>query len=174
MPRAAAAGIRKGRAGRELGLVVPSVPESLELQSCSLSIAERGEMAAFFAVQAAAGTDSMMAADDNMADEPGTIHLENCLLRGQATVLRVYDGEPLNFSWENGLAITGDRFLVVSGAPIAPRHSHHLQLSLEHVTAVVGRGLFARSPAVSRRRICAIRKLSAVTAFCWPWGPVRW
>jgi serine/threonine-protein kinase len=121
-------------------LFVAERPETLELQSCTLSIAERGEMAAFFAVQAAAGTDSMMASDDNMADEPGSLHLENCLLRGQATVLRVHDGEPLHFSWENGLAITGDRFLVVSGAAIAPRHPHHLQLSLEHVTAVVGRG----------------------------------
>ncbi|HEY5315189.1 MAG TPA: hypothetical protein VIK18_21840, partial [Pirellulales bacterium] len=122
-------------------LFVAERPESLELDSCTLTIAERGEMAAFFAVQAAAGTDSMMAADDSMPDEPGTVHLENCLLRGQATVLRVYDGEPLNFSWENGLAIAGDHFLVVSGSPIAPRHPHQLHVSLEHVTAVVGRGI---------------------------------
>ncbi|HEX3659596.1 MAG TPA: protein kinase [Pirellulales bacterium] len=121
-------------------LFVAERPESLELDSCTLSIVDRGEMAAFFAVQAAAGTDSMMAIDDSMPDEPGTIHLENCLLRGQATVLRVYDGEPVNFSWENGLAIAGDRFLAVSGSPIAPRHPHQLQVSLEHVTAVVGRG----------------------------------
>lgn len=121
-------------------LLAAERPESLELDSCTLSIADRGDTASFICVQAAAGTDSMMALDESMPDEPGLIHLENCLLRGHATVLRVLDSEPVNFSWENGLAITGDRFVVVSGTPTSPRHAHRLQISLEHLTAVVGRG----------------------------------
>ncbi len=82
----------------------------------------------------------MMASDDMMPDEPVSIHLENCIARGEGVMLRTSDLEPVTFSWDNGLAATTERFMVVGSGPVAPRHGHHVRLALRHLTAVVGAG----------------------------------
>jgi hypothetical protein len=75
-----------------------------------------------------------------MPDEPAAIHIENSIIRGEGVVLRTSDMEPVNFTWDNGLAATTERFLVVGSGPVAPRHAHHVRLALRHLTVVVGTG----------------------------------
>jgi len=115
-------------------------PESLELERCSLTIRRRAEQVAFFDMQPATGTNSMMANEEQLIDEPAIIHLEDCIVRGEAIVLRTSDLEPVHFTWENGLAVTTECFLSVGGGQLAPRHMQHVRLTLRHLTTVVGSG----------------------------------
>lgn len=112
-------------------------PEAVELDSCALTIRNRTDEVSFFHVRAVTGADSMMAADE-LNDEPPTLELENCVIRGEADVLRVSELEPVKLVWDNGLVVTSGHFLVATGGQVAPRHGHAVRISLKHLTAVVG------------------------------------
>jgi serine/threonine-protein kinase len=121
--------------------------ESLELHRCSLTVrnavgmvAQHPEVA-FFHVRAALGFDSMMAGDEAMPDEMVDIDLENCIIRGEAVLLRVDDVEGVALTWDNGFLATTERLVTVVGGVAAPRSDHHVRVVLRHITANLGAGL---------------------------------
>ena len=68
------------------------------------------------------------------------VRLEHCIVRGEASLLRVAEMQPASLSWQNGLLAVGDSALVVAGGQ-SQMVDTQVRLDLSHVTAVVGRGL---------------------------------
>jgi serine/threonine protein kinase len=96
---------------------------------------------AFFDVKAAPGSSSM-AMNPSEADETIVdIELENCIARGEATLVRDNDLQPLKLQWDNGLLATSERMLVAAGGSTQPRQVGQAQIQLRHLTASVQAGL---------------------------------
>jgi len=72
---------------------------------------------------------------------PLAIDLRHCIVRGEATLLRVDQMFPFRFSWNNGLLATTERLLQAGGATIAQAAGNHIKIELNHVTAVMKRGM---------------------------------
>ena len=81
-----------------------------------------------------------------------TIALVDCILRGEAVVLRAPDQWPIQFSWENGLLLTTEQLLAADGGERTAASGESLQLDLQHLTAVVRGGLcrFNQGPSGPR------------------------
>ena len=93
---------------------------------------------AVFAMSTPPGVPSAMMNDETMpAPDAVEIRLENCIVRGEATLLRSVDSQPASLFWNNGLAALADSLLVVRGGSMAPRNSS-VRLDLQHVTVAVG------------------------------------
>jgi serine/threonine-protein kinase len=100
---------------------------------------------ALFGMSVPPGMPAMMNTDDALATtapEPVDIRLDNCIVRGDATLLRAADVQSASFVWENGLLAIADAALVVRGSSTAPR-GPGVRFELRHVTAAVG-GEFVR------------------------------
>lgn len=117
--------------------------ESIELQSCSLTVRNGAGNGAtfqpgvsFFSLRSSPGVDSMMMAEESRAAPAFELRLENCVARGEATFLSVSDPRAFKFAWTNGLLATTEPFLVAGGA--APGREDEVSLALRHVTAAVG------------------------------------
>lgn len=93
---------------------------------------------AVFSMSTPAGSPSAMMNDDAMPlPNPVDIRLENCLVRGEASLLRSVDSQGASLSWNNGLAALADSLLVVRGGATAPRNAA-VRVDLQHVTVAVG------------------------------------
>jgi serine/threonine-protein kinase len=120
--------------------------ESLELHHSSITIVNAAGQSArhpdvsFFHVREAPGFDSMMAVDESMPDEAVHISLEDCVARGEATILRVDDDQPTTFAWDNGLVATSERMIAIGGGAVSPRHEHRVHVTLRHLTMALGGG----------------------------------
>ena len=124
--------------------------ELLRFEKCSLSIrntsAPQSPYTAgvdFFQIKPAAGGE-MMNMGPPLADrqEPAVkIELKDCILRGEATVLRSDKMQPVDFSWENGLLATSQRLVAAGSGAVPPSKAEHLAINLRHVTALVYGGL---------------------------------
>ena len=100
------------------------------------------ENAAFF--QLAPGRDLIATRleDPNGQDSRAvSIDLENCVVRGEATVLWTVDACPVRMSWKNGFLATTDRLLDVTIQKNSTPGVPWIKLSLSQVTAVMDRGL---------------------------------
>jgi hypothetical protein len=69
------------------------------------------------------------------------VALADCVVRGEATFLRSEMMQPIELSWQNGFLATTEWFLSADGGEETPQPGAGIQVSLEHLTAVVGRGL---------------------------------
>jgi hypothetical protein len=58
------------------------------------------------------------------------INLRNCLVRGEATLLRADESVPVQLKWVNGLLITTERMVNVQGAQHAARNGEYIHLDL--------------------------------------------
>jgi serine/threonine-protein kinase len=121
--------------------------EALQLEHCAVTIrnaSEQGrayhEDVAFLRLVGAPGSGSMMGTEE-IAMEPLSIQLRDCLVRGEATFLAHFDVQPCHLSWTNGLLATTDRLLESHGGRKAPRSGDELTLDLRHLTADVRKGL---------------------------------
>lgn len=126
---------------------------SVRLERCSLTIRNSalGQTAyhprvTFFQVKSAPGAGSMMfefgAAEPAERDDLTTsIELQNCVARGEATLMAVDDLQPARLTWDNGLLVTSERLLASGGGQMAPRQTGHLSAELRHITAAVRSGL---------------------------------
>jgi serine/threonine-protein kinase len=123
---------------------------SVRLNKCTLSIRNASEQmgayhqeVAFFRVRPAKDDDR--ANDDATAAplESAVIDLIDCVVRGEATLLRAEGEQPACLTWDNGLLAITERVLWASGGARMPRPGEVLQFDLRHLTAVV-RGGFAR------------------------------
>ena len=94
--------------------------DSLVLNFCTLTIenslrsgVSRHQNVAFFAVapdrplspQPLAGAQS---------DVAHRIRLTDCMVRGEATLVRTEEGAPYHLDWENGLLVTSERLFLVA------------------------------------------------------------
>ncbi len=123
---------------------------SVRLNKCTLSICNASDQmgayhqeVAFFRVRPAKDDDR--ANDDATAAplESAAIDLVDCIVRGEATLLRAEDEQPACLTWDNGLLAITERLLWATGGARMPRPGEVLQFDLRHLTAVM-RGGFAR------------------------------
>jgi hypothetical protein len=96
---------------------------------------------AFFRVGPRATGESMMMPVEGRALPLLAVKLDNVIARGQATVLRAESAQPIRLSWSNGLLVTSERLLELTGSSRPPRAGAHVKLTLSHLTAVVQGGL---------------------------------
>lgn len=120
--------------------------ESLKLQRCLLTIRNAGDRGdafhadvAFFRVRGLLDAQTLL--DEPVAGPRSTIALTDCIVRGEATVLRLHHLRPVQLVWENGLLATSERLLASDGGTRAPAAGETIGIELQHVTAVLGRGL---------------------------------
>jgi len=76
-----------------------------------------------------------------MASTQVEVDLINCIVRGEATMVRMPQAVPLSLTWSNGFLITSETLLSTGGATMRPTRGEHIRLDLEHVTAIVDEGL---------------------------------
>jgi serine/threonine protein kinase len=69
------------------------------------------------------------------------VELSNTVARGDAVFLRSHDLQPLRLDWDNGLLVTDERLIEVSGSPMQQEADARIELTLRHLTAAVRRGL---------------------------------
>jgi hypothetical protein len=120
---------------------------SLQLDRCWLTIrnatpqrTSQHPSVAFFDIKAPPDTGAM-AMDGATAEHSVNIDLRSCIVRGEATLLRCEDLQPLRFDWDNGLLATSERLLVAKGGEMANRPNGQISIDLRHVTAHVRSGL---------------------------------
>ncbi len=114
----------------------------LELERCTLTI--RGQPlypVAFFDIKAPPGYKSMGMNGGAVESRTVNITLQNCVARGEATLVRDSDLQSVRFEWENGLLVTSERVLVADGGSVQPQREPRAEVFLQHVTASVGSGL---------------------------------
>ena len=141
--------------------------EMTRLEKCVLTIRNAAEDqgayhqdAAFFRVKAAPGADTAGPLEsagahvpEPVPTPPVAISLSDCVVRGEAVVLRVQHARALRLAWVNGLLATSERLLVADGSPQAAGPGETLKIDLQHVTAVVRSGLcrFVRNESAPRQ-----------------------
>lgn len=95
---------------------------------------------AVFAMSVPPGMPAMMNNDEATAPampDPVDVRLDNCIVRGDAVLMRAADAQSAAFVWENGLLNVTDSALVVRGSQAAGR-GPGVRFELRHVTAAVG------------------------------------
>ena len=118
--------------------------QHLHLQNATVTIegAERApSMAAFMQIQPLRTSDRMMAEDSVNGPTPPFIELSCCIVRGAGSLLRIPEGLPSRFRWEQGLFVSSERLIEIGGSQLMPRATSGVKLELNNVTAIVGRGL---------------------------------
>jgi hypothetical protein len=122
--------------------------ESLRLDGCILTVRNASESAgalhpdvSMFDIRAVPGPGLMSSDDAPVVRPPALLQLKNCILRGEATVVRSNELQPVQITWENGLLATTERFLSATGGPSDPKPQGETQLELRHVTALMRGGL---------------------------------
>lgn len=128
-------------------LIATQRVDQVELKSCTLTVRNhlRGGLAqhpdvSMILVRAATGFDAMMADEVANDNNPGVM-LENCVCRGEATLLKVADLQAIDFTWNNGLLTTSENLVTVLGGQVMPRPDNRLRINLRHLTASLGQGL---------------------------------
>ena len=130
--------------------------EQLRLQRCWLTIRNASDQLVSYhpdvsfvetsGLAAANGMPSAGRSPDEAAQSE--IVMEQCVVRGEATLLRCRHPVPLRFSWNNGLLATPERMIVSDSSPIAnTEQPAQLDLMLRHVTLAARHGvaLFSNS-----------------------------
>jgi hypothetical protein len=73
--------------------------------------------------------------------EPFQIQMTDCVVRGDAELLRALDAVPLDFTWTNGLFASSDRMFRIGGSSQPARVTELVRIRLQHVTAHARGGL---------------------------------
>ena len=123
--------------------------ETVRLERCSLTIRNASDQlgayhqdVAFFRLKASPGLNGAAPAELPTAAQLARIELADCIVRGEATFLRVEDLQAVQLAWENGLLVTSERFLSAEGGEKPPTSEEMIRITLRHVTAVVRGGLY--------------------------------
>lgn len=114
--------------------------EALELRQCCMTIrnATGGWDVAFMRLKASPFADSVLG--ESLEQQRVQITLEDCVARGEAVLLHNEGMQPIQLQWNNGMLSTTE-WLLAADCSDAFRPSYTTQLSLDHVTALIGRGL---------------------------------
>lgn len=120
--------------------------ESLQIERCSLTVRNLSQSGdafhddvAIVRVVAPPGGGSMLAPEEY--NEPVSIQLRDCLVRGEADLLVQEDAQPCQFTWANGLASLNGHFVVSQSARRLPPARDRLKLELTHLTVDARDGL---------------------------------
>ncbi len=117
----------------------------LDFENCTFTVRSQPPYyggVAIFDVKSPPGAGTMdMSSGTAMGSHVVSIHLENCVARGEATLLRDTDLQAVRLTWTDGLLAIGERMLVTEGASLEPRQETTVEVVLRHVTAMVGGGL---------------------------------
>ena len=129
-------------------LVETRQAEQLRFEGCVLTIRNAGagtsgfhEDITFFNVKAAPGVDTMMHNPDAPPVHPVNLDLQNCIARGEAALIHSADAQPLALEWDNGLLAISDPLLLAEGTSATPPLGGHVEINLNHLTAITGGGL---------------------------------
>jgi hypothetical protein len=129
----------------------------LRLDRCWLTIrnateqrASQHPFVAFFDIKAPADTGAMAMEHAAVPEHTVNIQMDNCVARGEASLLRCEDLQPVSLTWDNGLLVSTERLLVARGGEMANRVNGQISINLRHVTAHVRSGLCLISNAEGR------------------------
>jgi serine/threonine-protein kinase len=114
---------------------------SFTIRNASLDRTAYNAGVAFFDIKAPPGGGSMAMDPAAIDDPPVEIDVHNCIVRGEAVLVRDNELQPLRLKWNNGLLATSERLLVATGGPTEPRKQGTIEIQLEHVTAMMQGGL---------------------------------
>jgi hypothetical protein len=89
----------------------------------------------------------------NPAEAVTRIDINDCLIRGEATLLRANEMFPLRMNWTNGLFISSERLLNLGGRAYPGNSRDAVQVSLENVTAMLNRGFGLVSTTEAARHL---------------------
>ncbi len=121
-------------------LVQISNVEAIQLERCTLTVSQilddPATKAAFFRLEQA----PILLEDE---EQPRCeIDLQDCIVRGEADLLRLKGSVPLKLQWSNGLLATNRRLLEVTGfEAINDANAAGVEIELNHVTAAMQDGL---------------------------------
>jgi hypothetical protein len=134
-----------GVASEGFAIVSSRGAESVRLERCWLTIRNAAHYAgvAFLHVDVAPRHDALVASTAAGEEKPIDVRLEDCVVRGEATLLATTDQQPVRLFWKNGLLVTPQRLIELRGAGAARSalDMSLLQVDLQHLTAYVGQGL---------------------------------
>ena len=74
-------------------------------------------------------------------EQAAKITLTDCIVRGEAVVVRAESLQPVHFAWTNGLLLTSEQLLWAAGGDTMPGPGQDIQVQLKHLTATVEAGL---------------------------------
>ncbi|MGE0608346.1 MAG: protein kinase [Pirellulales bacterium] len=139
--------------------------ELVRLERCSLTIrnASSNRQAihsdvSFVDVTAPAG-DGMMMDDDAQVPMPPAIvglQMQNCVVRGEASLLRSRDQQPISLQWDNGLLATTEALYYSQARPMPARQPGLVRIELRHITAYALGGLCRTAASDSARFLLPI------------------
>ncbi|MEZ6118462.1 MAG: serine/threonine-protein kinase [Pirellulaceae bacterium] len=86
---------------------------------------------------------AMDAPSDNGMSTTMEVRLQDCIVRGQANLLRSNIGVPVRLNWQNGLFVSTERMIRMGGVRQRASQGERIMISLEHVTAWMERGFAA-------------------------------
>ena len=97
---------------------------------------------AFFEIMPPVQTDASGISSTPAGREmPVVVDLTDCVVRGEANLVRSDVAQPLRLAWRNGLLVTTERLIVTGGAVQPALHGEHMEIDLNHLTAVADQGL---------------------------------
>ena len=114
---------------------------SLSIHKPESSLTTYREEVAFFHVKPVPGAEVAIPEEGSSATTRAVIRLQDCVVRGEAVLVRAEDSQPLDLIWENGLLVTSERLLSANGGRDMPRPGQEILVDLRHLTAVVRSGL---------------------------------
>ena len=118
--------------------------ELLDFENCTFTVRAPPPYyagVAFFDIKALPGSGTMGMGVGSMDTSVVTINLQNCIARGEATLLRDADLQSVRLTWTDGLLATSQRLLVTEGNSVQPPQEPRADIVLRHVTVVAGSGL---------------------------------
>jgi serine/threonine-protein kinase len=119
--------------------------QEVRLENCWLTIRNAGAMShplvSFFEIKAPPDASAMAMADTAAMEHTVNVQLLNCVARGEATLLRCDELQPVELTWNNGLLATSERLLAAQGNEMANKTNGQIAVYLRHVTAHVHGGL---------------------------------
>ncbi|HND53421.1 MAG TPA: hypothetical protein PLV92_13520 [Pirellulaceae bacterium] len=119
----------------------------VELNDATLTLrnTERGgaplHRAAFFEFAAPQAAETMMDMKNVRDAAPPWVNLQNCIARGQATLVRATSGVPFRLTWNQGLFVSTESLVQTAGARTQPQPSEGIGIELSQVTVAIGRTL---------------------------------
>ena len=99
-----------------------------------------------------------------------TLELIDCLVRGEADLLRVDDPQAVSLLWDNGMFLSSGRLLAAGGSQSAPTPDEMLRIELRHVTVAARGGLCRLGSTFSNPYQLAVQLVSSDSVLIVPAG----
>jgi len=97
---------------------------------------------AFFRASAAPGAAAGISENGSQGTVAAGVALEDCIVRGEAELLRADGLQPVELTWQNGLLAISEALASASGGSTSPPPQDQLRITLSHVTAALRGGMF--------------------------------